>query len=384
MSGSFASAGREPVTNPSEAIGNGPDHSGSGLVNLMAEIETRLTGTAQAQRLMESLASTIPAAASIILVLFDGLGDAQLHHPAAAVLRSARRGALDAPFPTTTTVSMSTVATGTSPSTHGVIAHLSWFPELGRVVNTLKWVDLSGAPVNYPTGRLLPSPNLWERLTKRGIRTVTVQPAGFASTPLTAALYRGAEFVGAETVDQVVGLTVEAAATPGSLVFTYLPHVDVAAHVFGQESLQYEKAMAMAAGVWSGIVERLPTGAVMIGTADHGVPGFAERAKVLVRNDLYRPLEFWGDPRAVMVRGSSRLIRSLAADTGGKLIGPSQFIPWLGPGPKHPDLERRLPDAVLLAPPGKVILPPGFDKRLVGYHGGLSPEEVSVPLLVAG
>ena len=122
----------------------------------------------------------------------------------------------------------------------------------------------------------------------------------------------------------------------------------------------------------------------MIGTADHGVPGFAERAKVLVRNDLYRPLEFWGDPRAVMVRGSSRLIRSLAADTGGRLIGPNQFIPWLGPGPKHPDLERRLPDAVLLAPPGKVILPPGFDKRLVGYHGGLSPEEVSVPLLVAG
>ena len=372
------------MTNPSEAIPTGPDHTGSGLVNLMAEIETRLSGTAQARRLTESLASTIPAAASIILVLFDGLGDAQLDHPAAGVLLSARRGALDAPFPTTTTVSMSTVATGTSPSVHGVIAHLSWFPELGRVVNTLKWVDLSGATVNYPTGRLLPSPNLWERLAERGIRTVTVQPAGFAATPLTAALYRGAEFVGAETVDQVVGLTVESAATPGSLVFTYLPHVDVAAHVFGQESPQYEEALAKAVGVWSGIAKRLPNGAVMIGTADHGVPGFPERAKVLVRNDLYRPLEFWGDPRAVMVRGSSRLIRSLAAATGGKLIGPNHFIPWLGPGPKHPDLERRLPDAVLLAPPGKVILPPGFDKRLVGYHGGLSPEEVSIPLLVAG
>ena len=70
----------------------------------------------------------------------------------------ARRGVLDAPFPTTTTVSMSTIATGTSPSTHGVIAHLSWFPELGRVVNTLKWVDLSGAAVDYPTERLLACP----------------------------------------------------------------------------------------------------------------------------------------------------------------------------------------------------------------------------------
>ena len=352
-------------------------------MNLMAEIEIRLIGTARAPRLAESLASTIPATASIILVLFDGLGDVQLDHPAAAELLSARMGALEAPFPTTTTVSMSTVATGTNPSTHGVIAHLSWFPELGRVVNTLKWVDLSGAPVNYPTDRLLPSPNLWERLTERGIRTVTVQPAGFAATPLTAALYRGAEFVGAETVAQVVGLTVESAATPGTLVFTYLPNVDVAAHVFGQGSSQYAEAMAIVAGVWSGIVERLPPDTVMIGTADHGVPGFAEHAKVIVRNDLYQPLDFWGDPRAVMVRGSSRLIRKLAAETAGELIGPDQFIPWLGPGPQHPELAGRLPDAVLLAPPGKVILPPGFDKRLVGYHGGLSQEEVAVPLLVA-
>jgi hypothetical protein len=38
---------------------------------------------------------------------------------------------------------------------------------------------------------------------------------------------------------------------------------------------------------------------------------------------------------------------------------------------------------VLLARPGTVILPPGFDRRLVGYHGGLTEEEVAIPLLVA-
>jgi hypothetical protein len=41
-----------------------------------------------------------------------------------------------------------------------------------------------------------------------------------------------------------------------------------------------------------------------------------------------------------------------------------------------------LPDALLLAPEGKVILPRGFDKRLRGYHGGLDEREVRVPLLV--
>ena len=46
-------------------------------------------------------------------------------------------------------------------------------------------------------------------------------------------------------------------------------------------------------------------------------------------------------------------------------------------------LTDRLPTQVLLARPGTVILPPGFDRRLVGYHGGLTEEEVAIPLLVA-
>ena len=131
---------------------SGGDWNGSRLhrdgvsLNLVAEIEARLDRSRPGAAVWQpNLAATIPEAASIVLVLFDGLGDLNSTIPAAAVFRRARRGALDAPFPTTTTVSMSTVATGTSPSTHGVIAHLSWFPELGRVVNTLKWVDLSGA-----------------------------------------------------------------------------------------------------------------------------------------------------------------------------------------------------------------------------------------------
>lgn len=383
MSGPVSGHAQGVAPTLSERAAQGPDYAGTGLLNLVAEIETRLTGTAQSERLTPNLGSSIPDSSSIILVLFDGLGDLQLNHVRAEAFRQARVGILEAPFPTTTTVSMSTIATGTSPSTHGVIGHLLWFPELGRVVNTLKWVDLSGAAVDYPTGRLLPAPNLWERLTAAGTRVVTVQPAGFATTPLTAALYRGAEFVGAGTPDEFVTRTVEAAASERTLVFTYVPPVDFAAHVFGLGSPEYSEAMATAAGIWSGIAERLPANAVMVGTADHGVPPIADTGKILVRNKLYLPLDFWGDPRAVMVRGSQRLISRLAIETGAEMVDRERFVQWFGPGPRHKELDRRLPDAVLLAPPGKVILPPGFDKRLVGYHGGLSREEVAVPLLVA-
>ncbi|HKY47797.1 MAG TPA: alkaline phosphatase family protein [Acidimicrobiia bacterium] len=383
MPGPFSRDTKVAAPPSSAGAAQGPDYAGTGLLNLVAEIEVRLTGTSRTQSLASNLGSTIPEASSIVLILFDGLGDLQLNHPRAEILRHARVGTLEAPFPTTTTVSMSTIVTGTGPSTHGVIAHLAWIPELGKVVNTLKWVDLSGAAVDYPTGRLLPAPNLWERMTAAGNRVVTVQPAGFATTPLTAALYRGAEFVGAGSPEEFVDKTVQNAAAKGTLVFTYVPPVDFAAHVFGLASPEYSEAMTTAAGIWSGIADRLPAHAVMIGTADHGVPAIAETGKILVRNKLYTPLDFWGDPRAVMVRGSQRLIRRLAAETGAELVEPERFVPWLGPGPRHQDLDRRLPDALLLAPRGKVILPPGFDKRLVGYHGGLSREEVAIPLLIA-
>jgi hypothetical protein len=54
----------------------------------------------------------------------------------------------------------------------------------------------------------------------------------------------------------------------------------------------------------------------------------------------------------------------------------------LWPGAHHPRLAERLPDAVLMAPPGRILLPKGFDKRLVGYHGGVTDQELEIPVLL--
>ena len=166
MSVPVATVAERPARRHSGGVGTGPDHQGRGR-SIWSPRSRPADWGRPGGSVGTHLAATIPEAASIVLVLFDGLGDLQLAHPGAGVFRGARRGVLEAPFPTTTTVSMATIASGTSPATHGVIAHLSWLPELGRVVNTLKWVDLSGAAVDYPTHRLLPSPNLWERLGRR-------------------------------------------------------------------------------------------------------------------------------------------------------------------------------------------------------------------------
>ena len=118
--------------------------------------------------------SLVPHAETYVLVLFDGLGMAQLDHPAARSFARASVGELDAPFPTTTNVSLATVATALPPSQHGQVAHLTWMTDLDMVVNCLKWVSLTGQPVSYDFPSVLPAGNLWERLRAGGVEPITV------------------------------------------------------------------------------------------------------------------------------------------------------------------------------------------------------------------
>lgn len=357
-------------------MGKTPSYDGSGLVNLVAEIERRLTGSSTSQGLENS--SSVDDAPTYVLVLFDGLGVAQLEHPEASVFRSSLAGSLDAPFPTTTSVSLSTVASGLPPSRHGQVAHLTWYPDLDLVVNTLKWVTVDGEPVPYDYGALLPRPNLWERLRAGGVEPVTVQPGDFQTSPLTRAMYRGARFEGAWDADDLIDATVSLAGEPGRFIFTYVPFVDVAGHMTGQGSEEYTAAMKAAAAIWEGLASGLAPGVTLVGTADHGLMEVTEDDKLLVRDPRFDTLRFAGDPRGVHLWGDRDLMDDLATSVGGTLVDP---LPWLGPDPTEKTLSH-VGERLLVAPEGKAVLPRGFDKRLRCYHGGLMPEEVEIPLLV--
>lgn len=356
-----------------------PSYNGRGLVNLMAELETRLTGRAPAPPLDTDLASRIPEAETYVLALFDGLGVAQLAHDKAAVLAASRAAVIQAPFPTTTSVSLATVATGLTPSKHGQVAHLTWFQDLGLVVNTLKWVSLTGEPVAYDYASVLPAPNLWERLRQSGVEPVTVQPAEFEGSPLSRLLYRGCRFERASNLEEMITAATQLAAQPRRLVFVYLPHIDFAGHTHGLESEEFSDAVGLASGVWEGIAALLPPGATLVGTSDHGLVEFTERHKQLIRDPVFDTLRFAGDPRGVQLWGETRLMEDLAAFIGGTLVDGAGLI---GPDPTAV-ARSRLGQRLLLPPDDLVVIPKGFDKRLRCYHGGLSPPEVEIPLLVA-
>ncbi|MCL1602157.1 MAG: alkaline phosphatase family protein, partial [Actinomycetia bacterium] len=156
-----------------------PDYEGGGLVNLVAELEFRLTNESVSPRLNQALRDLPPDAESYVLVLFDGLGSHQLGHGSASNLAAANVGSIDAPFPYTTTVSLATVATGQPPSQHGILAYQLWMEEVGHVVNTIHMTTQWGEKVDLDYEAILPSPNLWERLKARGVEPIAIQPGHF-------------------------------------------------------------------------------------------------------------------------------------------------------------------------------------------------------------
>ena len=48
----------------------------------------------------------------------------------------------------------------------------------------------------------------------------------------------------------------------------------------------------------------------------------------------------------------------------------------------HPALEE-FPTAALLAPPGTVILPQHIYPHEIGHHGGITSQELLIPLIIA-
>ena len=174
---------------------------------------------------------------------------------------AANSGTLHSPFPSTTSVSLATVATGLPPAAHGLVSHLAWIEEAGGVVNTLKWVDLAGLAVTHDYAAVLPDPNLWERLGSAGVEAITVQPGPFAGSPLSRLLYRGARFESAWDDQDLVEATVQLAASPHRLIFAYVWQVDFAGHVHGMGSPEFAAAvqLARASGkTSSGVCPRMP------------------------------------------------------------------------------------------------------------------------------
>ena len=359
-----------------------PSYEGANLANLAAELEIRLTGRSPTRGLRPDLAGLIPHTRNYVLVIIDGLGDLQLSHPAAETIRRYRRAALTAPFPTTTSVALSSVITAMAPMQHGVIGYTQWMPTLGAVVDMLEWVDFAtGQPVDLDPAGFHPTPNLPERLSAAGVRTTIFQPTDLLDTPLSKMACRGAERHGYPSPFDI-GPPAPSRNGHRTLTVVYTVPVDTAAHASGQRSQAYSAALSQTGQVWEHLRSSFPSDTTLIGSADHGHCDIPPEGKIYLDEDLTEGMTWWGDGRVSFFSGPLEPVHRIARRTNAQFVNADQLRRWLGGGPPHPALTE-LPTAALLAPPGTVIFPQHLPSPYIGHHGGITPQELLIPLLVA-
>ena len=382
-----------------------PNYRDGSIVNLMQSILTGLDapGAGGAHGHLADLGpEEIADAGHVVLLVIDGLGRSQLESGAAPTLREASRSTMTSVFPSTTASAVTTFLTGLSPAEHAVTGWFTWLRELGTVVAPLPFTTRAGgadlASLGIAPADVFTGPTVFERVRAD---CHAVQPARIAGSAYSRAHTRGAAPWGFERLDELDGVIIDVvrgALRRRAYVYAYWPMLDTLSHKHGASSRRVRRHLAEIDALFDRLRAGLAgAGTLLVVTADHGfvdvrpesrldagtVPGLAERLAI--------PL--CGEPRAAFcyVRGAH--YADFGRYAGEALAGAADVVEsasmiadgWFGLADPHPRLSGRTGDYTLVMRDGYSIRDwiPG-DKRFrqVGIHGGVSREEMYVPLVV--
>ena len=340
--------------------------------------------------------------ALVVLIVIDGLGDRFLSSVGAGSrLHAARRRTLTSTCPSTTASAITTLATGVAPIEHGLNGWFIHDRRFGGVIAPLPLVRRSGEALEAfrLLPRLFPVPPMYHH----ACRPVTlVSPVEIAFSRFSLHHARGAHIEAYEGLDDFAAAIVEMAdALAGSdgLVHAYYPVFDALSHEYGSRSPEavacFERVDAMFGALCQALAGR---DVRIVVTADHGFIDASPERCVDVAPDsaaaamLAAPL--FGERRLAFCRardGAHAEFEAWAAEAlrGKAVVATAQeFLAagLLGPGKPHPRLAERVGSHVLMMEPGWTIVDHVAGEHLhpmIGVHGGLTADEMYVPLILA-
>ena len=355
-----------------------------------------------------SPAFALPPAERVCLALIDGLGTRLLDRAAdadAPFLRSLLPSAiqLTSGFPSSTPISLCSLGTGRESGEHGIVGFFLRPSTESTVIECLTWAEPgTRRPLidRFPPETLQPFPSRLADAAADGIRTGVVSLADHAGSGLSRAAFRGAAWIGLEhnsDVEERVTKVGAALVEAPSLVYTYDPRPDFAAHRAGVDSDAWREALRKTDGLLGALHESLPRGTLLLVTGDHGAVDVPDRYRLdlAVRADLLREVEtVTGDARARHIH--ARPGRAAAVDAAWRAgLDPAHWAVrtrdeaiaagWFGPTVRD-EVRPRIGDVVVAATGDEILLDMGrypWEATFRAFHGGLTPDEVEVPLLVA-
>lgn len=328
----------------------------------------------------------VAEATQIVLLVVDGLGAEQLRARSglAPMLTSGMGGPITSVAPSTTACALTTLVTGRVPAEHGVLGYRVAFD--GKVMNILQWsLDGADARMRVPAHVFQPCPSF-----PGAIGTVPVVTRhDYGPTGFTAAHLGSVDLHRWHTPAGLVTSVRRLTASGSPFVYAYYEGIDKVAHAEGVGEF-YDDELRAADRLVADVLEVLPSGAVLVVTADHGQVNVGNSVVVLGPEIMKGLTLISGEGRfrwlhtrpgaiddvvaaAVQMHGDVAWVR-----TKEQVIAEG----WLG-GVPSPEIAARLGDVALIPFEPIAFLDPADtgELRLAARHGSLTPDEMLVPLL---
>ena len=110
----------------------------------------------------------------------------------------------------------------------------------------------------------------------------------------------------------------------------------------------------------------------------HGLTNIPKENRFHLANQ--EEVSIYGDQRAVYINGSEKNIIEIFSSIPGRLIDRTE-LNLLLPVPENDFVESLYPDFCFLVEDKNIIYPQHLKTELTGYHGGLSTEEIKIPII---
>ncbi len=344
------------------------------------------------------IAAKVGRADQLVFALVDGLGMNGVESlPDRAFHRSHLAMELRSIFPSSTAPALTTLGTGLWPGQHAVPAWWTHLPRAGLTATILQFTErFEGKALPLSPAELFPAPTLLPRL-RADVRSFQPQP--ITDSPYARYLRGTTPATGygtlAEGVDAVVR-RVETAIQP-TYTYLYWPALDKVEHQCGPQSPEARTQLDLIDRELGRLADGIRDRGRLVVSADHGLMEVSDDSKAFLAPDdpLLRHLTAppAGEPRIVMFHpkrdGFAEEFRGRFGDRFALLsIGEAESLGLFGPAPIAPEAKSRIGEFLAIATEPATLFygPPRFHREeaaMRGFHGGLTPEEMRVPLVVA-
>lgn len=413
-----------------------PNYSGRSILNLPSSICTLLGVPEFGARplspdILNVLLGGRGQAKRVVFLLLDALGLQSLRRWLAedsSIVwnRLLNEGALlpiTSVVPSTTTAALVSLWTGASPALHGMPGYELWLKEYGVIANMIQHKPASFGGDGCLPGSLscagfspeefMTLPTLGPHLAAHGIKTYTMQHFALARSGLSQMFFKDVNVLSyASSAELWINISrlLESKADERMYAYVYWSDIDRLSHRYGPGNIRPPAEFDLFSRAFekyflNALSPAARKDTLLILSADHGQAQAYKDPHYELRNHpgLYRRLHMQptGESRLSYLYikpGQSEAVREYIERTWPHqfaLIEPGYALSagLFGPVERssdgsvlngvHPRLLDRLGDLIMISRGNAYLWTPDRDDPLEGRHGGLTADEMLVPLLGA-